>query len=49
MNKTEALKIAKDRIESMKQFIPSNPSEAKIAKETTEWLIFIEKLLEEES
>lgn len=48
MNIEKALLITKDRIENMKQFIPSNPTEAKIKVETEEWLEFIEKMIEEE-
>ena len=40
--------LTKDRIENMKLFIPSNPSEKRIKDETEEWLEFIEKMLEEE-
>ena len=48
MNIEKALLITKDRIENMKLFIPSNPSEVRIKEETVEWLDFIEKILEEE-
>lgn len=47
MDIKKAKEITKDRIESMKKFIPSNESETRIAKETLEYLEFIEKLLEE--
>lgn len=46
MDRQKALEITKDRIESMSYFIPENESESKIKKETTEWLKFIEKILE---
>ena len=48
MNIEKALLITKDRIENMKLFIPSNPSEVRIKEETVEWLDFIEKILKEE-
>lgn len=46
MNKEKALEITKDRIESLKVFVPNNESEMKIAKETLEYLYFIEDMLE---
>lgn len=48
MDIEKALLITKDRIENMKQFIPSNPSEVRIKVETEEWLEFIEEMLEKE-
>ena len=48
MNIEKALLITKDRIENMKLFIPSNPSEVRIKEETEERLEFIEKMLEKE-
>lgn len=47
MNKARALQITEDRIESLKQFTPSNKSEENIAKETLEYLNFIKDLLTE--
>lgn len=47
MNKQKALKIAKNRIESVNRFIPENESESKIAAETLEFLIFVKKMLED--
>ena len=46
MDRMRALEITKDRIESMKQFTPSNSSEASIAKETMEYLSYIKTILE---
>lgn len=48
MNTQEAILITKDRIENMKLFIPSTPSEVWIKEETEEWLNYIEKILEKE-
>lgn len=48
MNIQKAILITKDRIENMKLFIPSTPSEVLIKEETEEWLKFIEKILEKE-
>lgn len=48
MNIERALLITKDRIENMKSFIPSNASEAYIAKETLEYLEFVDKMLKKE-
>lgn len=47
MNKQRALEIARDRIENLNKFIPTNESEMKIANETLEFLKFIEKILED--
>lgn len=46
MNKQKALEITKDRIEYLKIFIPKTESEEKTAKETLDYLKFIENLLE---
>ncbi|HJJ15464.1 MAG TPA: hypothetical protein OIM60_03455 [Clostridiaceae bacterium] len=46
MNIEKALEITKDRIDSLKIFIPSNQSETQISIETLEYLKFIENLLE---
>lgn len=48
MNTQKAILITKDRIENMKLFIPSIPSEVWIKEETEEWLNYIEKILEKE-
>lgn len=48
MNTQKAILITKDRIENMKLFIPSTPSEVGIKEETEEWLNYIEKILEKE-
>ena len=48
MNIQKAILITKDRIENMKLFIPSTPSEVWIKEETEEWLKYIEKILEKE-
>ena len=48
MNIQKAILITKDRIENMKLFIPSTPSEVWIKEETEEWLNYIEKILEKE-
>lgn len=48
MNIKKAMLITKDRIENMRNFTPSNASETYIAKETLEYLEFIEKLLDKE-
>ena len=42
----KALEITKDRIEGIEKFTPDNQNEAQIAKETLEYLKFIENLLE---
>lgn len=47
MNKQKALEIAKDRIENIEKFTPTNENEKKIAEETLEFLKFIKKLLED--
>ena len=47
MNKEKALKIAKDRIETLQSFVPTNESEIKIAKETMEFLNFVKEMLED--
>lgn len=47
MNKQKALEIAKDRIENIKKFTPTNENEKKITEETLEFLRFIKKLLED--
>lgn len=47
MNKERALEIAKDRIEALQSFVPTNESEVKISKETMEFLIFVKEMLEE--
>lgn len=47
MNKQRALEIARDRIENLNKFIPTNENEMKIADETLEFLKFIEKILED--
>lgn len=47
MEKQKALEIAKDRIENISKFIPTNESEKKIAEETLDFLKFVEKLLED--
>jgi len=46
MNIDKALEITKDRIECMKEFIPSNQNEIQISIETLEYLKFIKNLLE---
>lgn len=48
MNTQKAILITKDRIENMKLFIPSTPSEVWIKEEAEEWLNYIEKILEKE-
>ena len=48
MDIKKALEITRDRIENLKSFTPRNISEERIAKETLEYLEFIEKLLEKE-
>lgn len=45
MDVKKALLITKDRIENMKSFTPSNASEVYIAKETLDYLEFVEKIL----
>lgn len=47
MNKQKALEITQDRIANIKHFVPTNESEQNIAKETLEYLRFIEKILED--
>ena len=46
MNREEALKIARDRLESLKQFQPENESEKATLIETREFLQYIEHILE---
>ena len=48
MNKEKALEITRDRLENLHSFTPENESESKIAKETMEYLKYIEDLLKGE-
>ena len=45
MDRKRAIEITNDRLESLEQFIPSNESEKKTAKETREYLEFVKKIL----
>ena len=45
MDIKRAIEITNDRLESLEQFIPSNESEQKTAKETKEYLEFVKKVL----
>ena len=46
MNREEALRIARDRLEKLDMFHPENESEMKILKETREFLKYVEHILE---
>lgn len=48
MDIERAVLITRDRIENLERFIPDNKSESNIAKETLEYLKFVEKMLEKE-
>lgn len=47
MDKQKALEIAKNRIESLSKFIPTNESEKKTYKETLEFLKYVERMLKD--
>ena len=47
MNKQRALEFTKDRIYTISKATYETENERKIAQETLEYLVFIEKMLEE--